>query len=135
MSQHSLKAMGILILAALPASSITEEQSRADIILSCWADALGGRKALQRNSLTYVKSRYQGTAGSGVIEEWTSDQMQRRQHNRLDGGEELTVFDGTRGWERRNGRVRSLSPEENAGQKIAAYIGSLSHLLAGRPAS
>ncbi len=139
-SRHcfSLLLVGLLFASARePVAQITSADTiTAQMILDRWARALGGREQLARIRGTYTKSRYRGTSGTGEVEEWTSSRAQRRQHNRLDTGEELTVYDGTRGWTRSNGVVRSLSADENMGQRTAAYIGGLSQLVPGRsPAS
>jgi hypothetical protein len=103
-----------------------------EVILKRWTEALGGRDKLQRLKNTYTKSVYEGTAGTGTIEEWSTSDGKRRQSNDLTTGHVINIFAGSNGWISRDGQVRDLSPTEVEGARTPAYIGSYSHLIAGR---
>ena len=109
-----------------------DESVTAEVILDRWTAALGGRNRLQQVKNAYTRSAYQGTAGTGVIEEWSTADGQRRQSNDLTTGRVINVFAGSKGWISRDGQVRDLSPTEIEGARTPAYIGSYSHLIVGR---
>lgn len=130
--------LSILALLTSIHSHSGAEQSKADepitaeVILERWTEALGGRDKLQQVKNTYVRSAYQGTAGTGIIEEWSTSHGQRRQSNDLTTGHEINIFAGSKGWISSDGQVRDLSPTEIKGARTPAYIGSYSHLIVGR---
>jgi hypothetical protein len=106
--------------------------SKAAQLLDLWAEALGGRDRLSQIENIYTMGSYEGTSGSGTVEEWRTAQGERRQLNVVGGRRELNVFDGSQGWVSHDGRTRPLSPEEVRGALVPAYLGSYSHLLPGR---
>lgn len=110
-----------------PAETIT-----AATILDRWANAIGGKDQLRKIKNSYTRSSYEGTAGTGTVEEWQTSLGQRKQSNNLTSGHEMNVFDGSTGWVSLNRRVREFSNDENEGALSPAYIGSNSHLLYGR---
>jgi hypothetical protein len=102
--------------------------------LQRWADAIGGRAAIE--SVTVVHSVYsveaaglKGTAES--IE--TSEGKRREALNLQDLYKTLTVFDGQNAWIRdHNGKVRQLLGIELQGEMKSAYLASFSQFVPGR---
>ena len=136
-----LRIILFLVLAAFvnPISSQSgasqskaEDPITAEIILERWARAVGGRDRLSAIKNIYTKADYEGTAGSGVVEEWATSDGRRKQENNLTGGHVISVFDGSRGWRSTDGRVREYSPEEIEGARNPAFIASYSHLVPDR---
>jgi predicted aspartyl protease len=138
-------ALGVSILVALvtaallaPATQQASSQSTGsdvtvEILLTRWAEALGGVKRLRAVHATYSRARVEGSEGEGRAEEWSTARGERRQTSETTTtGEWTSVFDGRRGWVRENGRVRTLSPDETSGQLTAAYLAASSHLVTGR---
>jgi hypothetical protein len=127
----------LAVLTSIHSRSRSEQSKEnepitAEVILERWTEALGGRDRLQRVKNTHTKSVYEGTAGTGTIEEWSTSNGRRRQSNDLTTGHEINIFAVSTGWISRDGQVRELSPAEIEGARTPAYIGSYSHLIAGR---
>ena len=119
----------------LPFSASHSKQTEtitATVILDRWAHAIGGRDLLRNIRNIYTRSTYQGTAGTGSVEEWQTSSGQRKQSNNLTTGYEINVFNGLTGWVSLNRRVREFSDDERKGALSPAYIGSYSHLISGR---
>jgi hypothetical protein len=112
--------------------SKVNEPITAEMILERWTEALGGRDRLQQVKNTHTKSLYEGTAGTGTIDEWSTFDGRRRQSNELTTGHEINIFAGSKGWISLDGQVREMSPAETESARTPAYIGSYSHLIAGR---
>ena len=104
----------------------------AAAILERWTEALGGKDQLRLVRNSYQKYAYEGTAGRGVIEEWSTSDGKRRQDSDLTTGQEINIFDGSSGWISLNGQVRKYSPAEVEAARTSAYVGSYSHLIPGR---
>jgi len=104
----------------------------AESLLTRWAQALGGAERLRAVRATYSRARVEGSEGEGRVEEWSTSKGQRYQKSETTTGEEISVFDGHRGWSRVDGQVRALSPDETRGQLTAAYFAAGSHLVPGR---
>ena len=104
----------------------------AESLLARWAEAVGGVERLLAVHATYSRSRLEGNEGAGQAEEWSTSKGQRRQVRQTASGEEVTVFDRSRGWTRTDGQVQPLSPEETRGQLSAAYLAGSCHLVPSR---
>jgi hypothetical protein len=111
-----------------PGPDITAEQ-----VLERWTNAVGGIENVKRIESVYIKNFHEGTGGSGDVEEWTTRAGQRRQWSQLEFEPVLVVFDGKSGWQRHDGRARKLDSDETAGQRSAALVTTLAHLLPGHP--
>ncbi len=139
-ANHLVLSAVLATAAALPSHAHAGAQEleglaaiTAEEVLDDWAMALGGRERLGGIRSLYTRARYEGTAGSGIVEEWSTAAGQRRQASDLTTGLELTIFDVSRGgWSSMNGIARELSPDERRAQLTAAYLASFSALVSGR---
>lgn len=104
----------------------------SEYLLTRWAQALGGVERLRAVRATYSRARVEGSEGEGRVEEWSTSRGQRHQKSETTTGEEVSVFDGHRGWSRSNDQVRALSPDETRGELTAAYFAAGGHLVQGR---
>jgi hypothetical protein len=127
----AVASLPLPIVAQVP--PVPRPDVTADQVLERWTNAVGGIESVKRIETIYLKNEHEGTGGKGNVEEWTTRAGQRRQSSQLEFDPVLGVFDGTSGWQRRDGRVRKLDSEEAAGQRSAALITTLTHLLPGHP--
>lgn len=116
------------------APPINDSAPTAAELLKRWAQALGGVEKLKGVKNAYLQSALKAGGLTGTGEYWQTAQGQYKEN--IDLGEvyrQLTVFDGRKGWiQDQNGQVRELAGTELAEEVSAGYLGSFSHLIAGR---
>jgi hypothetical protein len=119
---------GVKQLAARPTRTIVAADARP--IVDAWADALGGRTALENLGDWHAKGSYRRGGVDGTIELYQSATGARREILVLGFLREERVFDGERGWlVDRNREVRELGGFELDDQRANAFWGTWSALL------
>jgi predicted aspartyl protease len=102
-------------------------------LLDAWADAMGGRDALESLGAIHAKGSYEKGGMTGTIELWITPRGERREEIVLGPLRELRVFDGTQGWlVDRNRDVRELAGFEIADQLALSFRESWAPVLTHR---
>lgn len=105
----------------------------AQEILDAWANAMGGRDALESIGAVFAKGTYAKGGMTGTIELWITPSGERREEIVLGPLREIRVFDGTQGWlVDRNREVRELAGFEIADQLALAFRETWTPLLPHR---
>ena len=103
--------------------------------LDAWADAMGGRDALDALGALHAKGSYEKGGLTGKIELWVTPRGERREEITLGPLKEVRVFDGTQGWlVDRNKAVRELAGFELDDQRTLVFRESYAALLLDRRA-
>lgn len=129
-----------LSLAAELAASQTHDAQRIgagiskEQVLARWADALGGREALQNVASIHLRGSIETSGLKGTYERWTTSRGEFRTAVDLSGAfRQMNVFDGHNGWRQdTSGTVHEMSGDALRGVVSATYEASYSFLFPGR---
>ncbi|HKW32310.1 MAG TPA: aspartyl protease family protein [Candidatus Acidoferrum sp.] len=110
-------------------SQLSKEQ-----VLTRWADALGGRAALQNVVSVHLRGSIETSGLKGTYERWTSSRGEFRTSVDLAGAfRQVNVFDGRTGWMLgTSGTAHEISGDARRALLSAAYEASYSFLFPGR---
>jgi PDZ domain-containing protein/aspartyl protease len=130
----------ILFLAVELAASQTQDPHRTSAriskaqVLARWADALGGREALQSVASVHLSGSIETSGLRGTYERWTTSRGEFRTAVDLSGAfRQVNVFDGHTGWRQdTSGTVQEISGDVLRDVVSATYEASYSFLFLGR---
>ena len=132
-------AIALFLVVELGASQAQDAQRTGagiskEQVLARWADALGGREALQSVASIHLRGSIETSGLKGTYERWTTSRGEFRTAVDLSGAfRQVNVFDGHTGWRQdTSGTVHEISGDVLRGVVGATHEASYSFLFPGR---